>query len=328
MRQNLSLDSSDDITLQIKEKASALGFDDCGIAEAGEVSAGVSDRFTGWIRSGFHADMVYLERNSDKRFDPRLLVPGARSVIVLLANYYSGYNPGSDRPGVARYAAGADYHKVLKDRMYSLLQFIKEIVPGSSGRVFTDSAPVMERTWAVAAGLGWIGRNSMLISKKHGSYNFLSEIITTAELTPDKPFKASHCGACTRCITACPTAAILPDKTVDSNRCISWATIENRDNIPESFRGRMQNWIFGCDICLEVCPWNSHPVITGETLFRPGPGVQKMTDGNWKLTDQKQFEEDFYDSPLLRAGYEGVKRNLRFVNGDSQCEAEDPDDKQ
>jgi epoxyqueuosine reductase len=314
MKQNLSLDSSDDITLQIKEKAFSLGFDDCGIAEACEVSARESERFARWVSSGFHADMGYMERNSDKRIDPRSLLPGARSVVVLLANYFSGYNPESNRPRVARYAAGSDYHKVLKDKMYSLLQFIKEIAPGSRGRVFTDSAPVMERTWAVKSGLGWIGRNSMLISKKHGSYNFLAEIITTAELKPDKPFDTSHCGACTKCIDACPTAAIMPDRSVNSNRCISWATIENRDKIPDLFRGRMQNWIFGCDICLEVCPWNNHPVISGEESFRPAPVVEKMVKGSWQLTDQKQFEEDFSDSPVLRAGYSGIKRNMEFVS--------------
>lgn len=313
MKQNLNLDSSDDITLQIKEKALSLGFDDCGIAEAGEVSARESGRLKRWVDSGFHADMGYLEKNSEKRIDPRLLVTGARSVIMLLANYYSGYNPVSDHPRVARYAAGADYHKVLKDKMHFLLQFIKEIVPGSEGRVFTDSAPVMERTWAVTAGLGWIGRNSMLISKKHGSYNFLAEIITTADLKPDKPFNTSHCGACTKCIDACPTAAILPDLTVNSNRCISWATIEHKDKIPELFRGRMHNWIFGCDICIEVCPWNNHPAITGEKLFWPGHAVEKMANDSWQLTDQKQFEEDFGDSALLRAGYGGIRRNLEFV---------------
>lgn len=313
MKQNLNLDSSDNITLKIKEKALSLGFDDCGVAEAGEVSARESGRLTGWVDSGFHADMGYMERNSDKRIDPRSLVPGARSVIMLLANYYSGYNPVSNRPRVARYAAGYDYHKVLKDKMHSLLQFIKEIVPGSDGRVFTDSAPVMERTWAVTAGLGWIGRNSMLISKKHGSYNFLAEIITTAELNPDKPFSTSHCGACTKCIDACPTGAILPDRTVNSNRCISWVTIEHKDKIPELFRGRMHNWIFGCDICIEVCPWNNQPLITGEELFRPRDVIERMANGSWQLTDPKQFEEDFGGSPLLRAGYGGIRRNLEFV---------------
>ncbi|MCA1756069.1 MAG: tRNA epoxyqueuosine(34) reductase QueG [Bacteroidales bacterium] len=328
MKQNLSLDSSEDITLKIKEKALSLGFDDCGVAEAGEVPARESGRLTRWVDSGFHADMGYMERNNDKRIDPRSLVLGARSVIVLLTNYYSGYNPDSERPRVARYAAGADYHKVLKDKMYSLLQFIKEIVPGSNGRVFTDSAPVMERTWAVTAGLGWIGRNSMLISKKYGSYNFLAEIITTAELNPDRPFKTSHCGSCTKCVTACPTAAILPDLTVDSNRCISWVTIENKDKIPGVFKGRMQNWIFGCDICIEVCPWNNHPVITGEKLFRPNDAVERMANGNWQLTDQKQFEEDFSDSPLLRTGYNGIRRNLEFIKDDPPSVLKGNDKKQ
>ena len=323
MRQNLKSDSSDspipsdNLTLKIKEKALSLGFDDCGIATAQEVTARESGRLNRWLGKGFHAGMGFMERNMDKRTDPRTLVPGAKSVIVLLTNYYSGYNPGNENPRVARYAAGADYHQVLKKKLHSLLQFIKEIIPGSDGRVFTDSAPVMERTWAVTSGLGWIGRNSMLISKKTGSYNFIAEVITTANLTPDKPFITSNCGSCTKCIDACPTAAIRPDKFIDSNRCISYSTIEHKGDIPDLFRGKMENWIFGCDICQEVCPWNSRPVLTGEGAFYPIEPIKRMEAGGWTLSEPERFNCEFSDSSLMRAGYTGIKRNLDFIKDNS-----------
>lgn len=319
MKQNLLPDPydppifSDDLTLKIKEKALGMGFDDCGIVVAGAVSDREAGNLDSWIKNGYNAGMEFLERNRDNRTDPTLLVPGARSVIVLLANYYSGYNPSADNPRVARYAAGADYHKVLKDKLHSLLQFIKDAVPGSQGRVFTDSAPVMERTWAVTAGLGWIGRNSMLINKRIGSYSFIAEIVTTAVLTPDKPFITSHCGSCTKCIDACPTGAILPNRSVDSNRCISYATIEHVGEIPDLFRGKMNSWIFGCDICQEVCPWNSRPLLTTEKAFYPGEVIMKMEGGDWQLSDRENFKLDFGNTPLLRAGYEGIRRNLEFI---------------
>ena len=306
---------SDDLTLKIKEKALGVGFDDCGIAMAGAVSDREAGNLDSWIKNSYNAGMEFMERNRDKRRDPTLLVPGARSVVVLLANYYSGYNPSADNPRVARYAAGADYHKVLKDKLHLLLQFIKDAVPGSDGRVFTDSAPVMERTWAVTAGLGWIGRNSMLINRKIGSYSFIAEIVTTTVLTPDKPFITSHCGSCTKCIDACPTAAILPNRSVDSNRCISYATIEHKGAIPYLFRGKMENWIFGCDICQEVCPWNSRPLLTTEKSFYPGEGILKMESPGWNLSEPERFHSEFSDSSLMRAGYNGIKRNLDFING-------------
>ena len=312
MRQNSNLVSSDSLTDKIRSRAEDLGFDSCGIAAADLLSL-ENDRLKDWIKGGYHAGMSYMERNGEKRKDPRNLVEGARSVIVLLMNYYQHQNLAPGVPVISRYALGRDYHDVMRERMLLLLDYIKKESPGSGGRVFVDSAPVMERSWAVNAGLGWIGRNSMLINRRLGSYTFIGEIVTDIELDYDKPFTTHHCGSCNRCTEACPTGAILPDRTVDSNRCISYITIEHKGAIPGYFSGKMENRVFGCDICQEVCPWNSKANQTTIADFFERAEIPGYTKHGWDALTEEQFIELFASSPVKRAGYQGFMRNLRFI---------------
>lgn len=315
MRQNSNLGSSDSLTRRIRERASAIGFDRCGVAEAGypEKEAG---RLSNWIGRGCHAGMSYMERNQEKRYDPRQLVQGAKSIIVLLMNYYQETTHKPDAPIFSRYALGRDYHEVMRERLNLLLDFIREESPGSGGRVFVDSAPVMERTWAVKAGLGWIGRNSMLINRELGSYTFIGEIITDVGLDYDDPFATGHCGSCSRCMDACPTEAILPDRSIDSRRCLSYITIEHKGDIPGYFSGKMENRIFGCDICQEVCPWNSKAGGTLITDFLAKKELLTYSLSDWNSITEEQFDELFSDSPVTRTGYRGFMRNLRFIAGE------------
>lgn len=312
MRPNSNLDSSENLSARIKDKAISIGFDSCGIAPVHFLQK-EDDRIRSWVESGYHAGMSYLERNSDKRSNPGLLVEKSRSVIVVLINYYQDNNPGKDTPVFSKYALGKDYHKILKEKLGVLLEYVREQVPGSSGRIFVDSAPVMERSWGVKAGLGWIGKNSMLISKKHGSFTFIGELITDAELDYDKPVQMGYCGSCTRCIDACPTKAILPNRSIDSNRCISYLTIEHKEDIPEAFSGMFANNIFGCDICQDVCPWNSKVKQTSVEDFLVKPEIQNGTFSTWNDMSEENFVRIFSDSPLMRTGCSGFKRNLKFV---------------
>lgn len=307
------MDSSDNLNTRIKTRASELGFDRCGIVPAVFLEKEYT-RFGSWIKQGFQAGMNYLERNSEKRADPGKLVENAKSVIVVLMRYASIPAFENKSPKFSRYALGRDYHLVLKEKLHELLDFIEEEVPGTRGRVFVDSAPVMERSLAVRAGLGWIGRNSMLINRNLGSYTFIGEIITDLETEYDEPFGTSHCGSCSRCIDSCPTGAILPDRSIDSNKCISYVTIEHRGPITELFRNKMNGWVFGCDICQEVCPWNSKPGSPVNPQFEPKPEFINYTPAMWRELDKGAFDEIFKDSPLLRTGYKGFKRNLEFID--------------
>lgn len=259
-----------------------------------------------------HGTMGYMERNFDKRLDPRKLVHGAKSVISLLYNYYPAEKQNSGIPKISKYAYGRDYHFVIKEKLFLLFNFIRDKAGNVSGRVFTDSAPVLDRAWAKKSGLGWIGKNANLIHPKAGSFFFIAELILDLELDTDAPVK-DYCGSCTRCMDACPTDAIVQPRVVDGSKCISYFTIELRDSIPQSFKNKFENWMFGCDICQDVCPWNrfAKPIDTDE--LKPIKEIMTMTSGDWEEITEEVFKNIFKESPLSRAGFEGMKRNLQFI---------------
>ncbi|MFO7851202.1 MAG: tRNA epoxyqueuosine(34) reductase QueG [Bacteroidota bacterium] len=295
---------------EIKNKTLALGFDLCGIARVRPLDEH-RQKLRNWLAKTYHAEMTYMTRHYEKRIDPSLLVPDARTVIVTGVNYYNKYEPRDDQPEFAMYALGKDYHKVLKDRLYLLLDFIKSKDPEIRGRPFVDTAPVLERAWAVEAGLGWIGKNSMLINKDLGSFLFLGVLIINRELEYNKTISKDLCGKCTRCIDACPTGAILENRTIDSNKCISYLTIENKGGIAEKYFDKIGRKVFGCDICQVVCPWNSRVKKTVIKEFEPLPEIQNYTADDWKNITEEEFNAIFKDSAVLRTGYEGFMRNLR-----------------
>ncbi len=298
----------------IKDKARELGFDDCGIALAAELS---SDKIylKDWLDKGYQGEMHYMNNHFEKRIAPSALVEGAKSVIVLLTNYFPGKDVHSldDSFKIARYAYGKDYHYVIKEKLRILFDFIKkEIYPQLDGRVFVDSAPLLERALAVKAGLGWIGKNSNLIHPKLGSYVFISELVVNLELPVGQKIKDA-CGGCTRCIEACPTKAIVGEKVIDAQKCISYQTIENRQDIDIELEGRFKDWIYGCDICQEVCPWTwkSRPHSTPE--FLPKEELLQFNKVDWYNLTNPDFNKLFKNSAVKRAKYEGLMRNIRFV---------------
>ena len=296
----------------IKATAQKLGFSFCGISRA-EFLAEEAPRLEEWLRRGYQGKMNYLENYFDKRLDPTLLVPGAKSVVSLMYNYYpkeelaesSGYK-------VARYAYGEDYHFVIKEKLRSLMEEIRDTIGHVEGRAFVDSAPVMERAWAKKSGLGWIGKNTLLLNRESGSFFFLAEIIIDLELEYDGPVK-DYCGTCTACMDACPTGAIPEPYVVDGSKCISYFTIELKEELPENVKGKFGNWIFGCDICQEVCPWNRFSRPHGETRFDPSEELKNFTTSDWKDLTEEVFNKVFRNSPLKRTKYEGIKRNIRFL---------------
>lgn len=299
-------------TAYIKDEAKKLGFYKIGISKARKLTE-EEDRLSLWLYNGYQASMSYMENNFDKRIDPSQLVLGSKSVISLMYNYYTeaNQNPNS-RFKVSKYAYGRDYHKVIKKKLNSLMQKINDNIQQISGRAFVDSAPVMERSWAQNSGLGWIGKNSLLINKKKGSYFFLAELIIDLKLEYDKPI-SGHCGNCTRCIDACPTNAISPKGyVVDANKCISFLTIENKNKIPQEFKGKLEDNIFGCDICQEVCPWNKFAEEHNEKDFIPKEKFLNMKEEDWKNLTEKEFEDLFFGTPLVRTKYNGIKRNIAF----------------
>ena len=300
---------SEDMHTEIKNKAFELGFDLCGIAPVRSLEE-YRDILDYWIDRGFHAGMLYMEGNIEKRIDPALLVENAQSVIVTGMNYYSKYKPGENQPVFARYALGQDYHHVIKDRLYILLDFIKEKKTGTNGRVFVDTAPVLEKVWANEAGLGWSGKNSMLINKSMGSFFFIGVVIINTRMEYDTPESKDYCGKCRRCIDACPTEAIMENRLIDSNRCLSYLTIENKENIPEEYDDKTENRVFGCDICQEVCPWNNKAKETATKEFHPLPEILDYTTENWKNINEEQFNRIFKTSAVMRTGYEGFMRNI------------------
>ena len=310
--------NKDALTQNIKRKAYELGFDAVGIARAGFLDD-YAPVLENWLARGHHGKMAYMENHFDKRLDPRILVPGARSVIVLLHNYYPKQKQPADTYQIAKYAYGKDYHFVLKDKMRQLVRWMEAEIGQIVYRVFTDSAPVLERQWAQRAGLGWIGKNSLLLRPGKGSFHFIAEIITDVELTYDPPATFDRCGRCTRCIDACPTQAILPDRTIDARRCISYLTIELKDEkLPQEFSGKWNDWIFGCDICQDICPWNGFSLPHTEPAFDPHPQLLQMNRHHWETLDRNTFNELFRKSAVKRTKYEGLMRNIEFVRKSSE----------
>ncbi len=296
---------------RIKAKAIELGFLACGISEAVFLEEEAS-RLEQWLRAGKHGEMGYMANHFDLRTDPRQLVPGAKSVISLAYNYYTP-NKQTDpaAPMLSTYAYGRDYHKVIKQRMKPLMAFIKEEFGDVAMRCFTDSAPVLEKAWAERSGIGWRGKHSLIIRKGQGSFFFLAEIILDLELAPDAP-AMDHCGTCRRCIDACPTDAIEL-YGINASKCISYFTIELRNEIPAD-AGDFRNWAFGCDICQQVCPWNRFSTPHQEPDFNPKPELMELTDEDWNGMTEVRFDELFFGSPVKRTKYEGLMRNLRYLN--------------
>jgi epoxyqueuosine reductase len=300
---------------QIKKIATDLGFSYCGISKA-EFLSEEAPRLEEWLKRNYQGKMSYLENHFDKRLDPTLLVPGAKSIISLIYNYYpekdlADTNP--ERYKIAKYAYGEDYHKVVKDKLKIFLERIEEEVGSVNGRAFVDSAPVHERAWAKKSGLGWIGKNSLLLNRTMGSFFFLAELILDLELDYDLPIK-DYCGTCTACIDACPTDAIAEPYVVDGSKCISYFTIELKEEIPTSVKGKFENWIFGCDICQDVCPWNSFSKPHSEPRFAPPDNLEKMTQNDWSEITEEVFKTLFKNSPVKRAKFEGLKRNITFLS--------------
>jgi epoxyqueuosine reductase len=299
-------------TQLVKQKAIDLGFDFCGISKAEKLHEEEA-HLEQWLSRGYQGKMSYLENHFEERLDPTLLVPGAKSVISLLFNYYPESADENTKCKVARYAHGKDYHYVIKDKLKSFLTFISQQIGEVNGRVFVDSAPVMERQWAAKSGLGWLGKNTLLINRQQGSYFFLAEMILDLELEVDGPIK-DYCGTCTRCLDACPTDAFTQEKVLDASKCISYLTIELKEEIPNEFEGKFNNWIFGCDICQEVCPWNRFSKAHRERSFEKTEGIMQLEAGHWDEMTEELFNIAFKDSPLKRAKYKGLQKNIAFLN--------------
>ncbi len=296
----------------IKAQAAALGFSFCGISKA-EFLEAEAPKLEAWLKKGYQGKMSYLENHFDKRLDPTLLVPGAKSVVSLIYNYYPKKNLAlTSELKIAKYAYGEDYHLVVKDKLKTFLQFIQDEVGQINGRAFVDSAPVMEREWAKRSGIGWVGKNSLLLNRDMGSFFFLAELIIDLELDYDAPVK-DYCGTCTACIDACPTDAIVDPYVVDGSKCISYFTIELKEEIPTAVKGKFENWIFGCDICQDVCPWNSFSKPHDEPRFEPNDKLLEMSTQDWTEITEEVFEKLFKKSAVKRTKLEGLKRNVKFL---------------
>jgi len=297
----------------VKDTAQKLGFDYCGITKAVKLNEDAR-RLETWLNKGMHGTMQYMEKYFDQRIDPSLLVPGAKTVITLLLNYFPAEKQNDTAPKVAKYAYGKDYHEVIKEKLNSFLQILKAETGDFNGRGFVDSAPVLERSWAQRSGLGWIGKNGNLLTKQSGSFFFIATLIIDIELDYDDPFVKDYCGSCSKCIDACPTNAILPGSIVDGSRCISYFTIELKDMlIPSEMHGRFNDWMFGCDICQDVCPWNRFSKPTQEIQFKPLPEILNFTTKEWEHMTEESFRKIFKHSPLKRSKFKGIQRNLKFI---------------
>ena len=300
-------------TTLIKSYAAQLGFDYCGIARAQRLDEDAR-RLENWLQQGMHGGMQYMENYFELRIDPTRLVPGAQSVITLLLNYYPAEQQDPDSLKVSKYAYGKDYHEVIREKLNKLLALIKLNIGEVQGRGFVDSAPVLERTWAQRSGLGWIGRNGNLLTRQAGSFFFIATLITDLPLQYDDPFAKDYCGTCRKCIDACPTDAILDNKVVDGSKCISYFTIELKDKlIPGEMANKFDNWFFGCDTCQDVCPWNRFARPTQETEFSPIPELLNFTTAEWQSLTEDAFKKIFRHSPLKRSKFQGIQRNLSFV---------------
>ncbi len=299
----------------IKQEAKRLGFDFCGISKA-EFLEEEAPRLEKWLNSNMHGKMEYMENYFDKRLDPTLLVDGAKSVVSLLYNYYPEQTQHhTDAPKISKYAYGKDYHEIIKEKLKEFLHTLKEKIGDVNGRAFVDSAPVLDKAWAKRSGLGWIGKNANLINKQQGSFFFIAELIIDLDLNYDGPI-ADYCGTCTRCLDACPTEAIVAPYIVDGSKCISYLTIELKENIPTEFKNKMDNWAFGCDVCQDVCPWNRFSTTHHEVQFSNQTGLLDLTKDEWFEMTEDTFNYVFKQSAVKRTKYKGLKRNLEFIKPD------------
>ncbi len=303
-------------TAFIKKTAQQLGFSYCGIAKAEQLDDDAR-RLEAWLKQNMHGKMQYMENHFDLRVDPRKLVPGARSVITLLQNYFPDQAQKENTPHIAKYAFGKDYHEVIRGKLKHFLSILNENIGEIQGRGFVDSAPVLERTWALRTGAGWIGKNGNLINKQTGSFYFIATLIVDLPLFYDDPFAKDFCGTCRKCVDACPTDAILDNKVVDGSKCISYFTIELKDAlIPSEMKGKFDDWLFGCDVCQDVCPWNRFSNPTAEIAFTPIPEILNLSTKEWEEMGEQAFAGIFKESPLKRTKYAGIQRNLKFINPD------------
>lgn len=296
----------------IKSEAKRLGFLSCGISKA-EFLEEEAPRLEKWLKENSHGEMRYMENHFDKRLDPTKLVEGSKSVVSLLLNYYPEETQIDDTYNISKYAYGKDYHFVIKNKLRELLFNIQEEIGHVHGRAFVDSAPVLDKAWAAKSGLGWIGKHSNLLTQKVGSFYFIAELIIDLELDYDHPV-TDHCGTCTKCIDACPTEAITEPYVVDGSKCISYFTIELKENIPTEFKGQFNDWMFGCDICQDVCPWNRFSKPHSEPLFNPNPELLSMTKKDWEEITRETFNAVFKNSAVKRTKFQGLKRNVKFIS--------------
>jgi len=295
----------------IKAESQKLGFLSCGISKAGFLEE-EAPRLENWLNNNMHGQMNYMENHFDKRLDPSLLVDGAKSVISLLLNYFPSDFQNQDSYKISKYAYGEDYHFVIKDKLKELLQFIQIEIGEVNGRAFVDSAPVLDKAWAAKSGLGWIGKNSNLITQKVGSFYFIAELIVDLELEYDTP-TTDHCGTCTACIDACPTEAIVAPYVVDGSKCISYFTIELKENLPNEMKGKFDDWMFGCDVCQDVCPWNRFSKPHNEPRFQPNNEILQFTKSDWEEITQDTFQKVFKNSAVNRTKLSGLQRNINFL---------------
>ncbi len=296
----------------IKNTATQIGFDSCGIAEVKELST-EAKQLELWLKKGYHGKMYYMEKYFDIRINPTLLLPNAKSIISLLFNYYPTKKQNPLSPKVSKYAYGEDYHLVLKKKLHEFYEKLKQQIGNFNARACVDSAPITDKIWAKKAGLGWIGKHSNLIVKQKGSYYFIAELVTDLELVPDKEIK-NYCGSCTRCIDACPTNAIVQPYVVDASKCISYLTIELKDEfIPDEFKDKMNSWIFGCDICMDVCPWNKFATPHQHPELNPIKEILNFSEKDWQDLNEEQFKILFRFSPIKRSKFNGLKRNINFI---------------
>jgi len=298
-------------TQLIKTEAKRLGFLSCGISKAQFLDE-EAPRLEKWLNKNMHGEMYYMENHFDKRLDPTKLVEGSKSVISLLLNYYPSDSQNEESYKISKYAYGTDYHFVIKDKIKQLLHFIQEEIGEVLGRAFVDSAPVLDKVWAAKSGLGWIGKNSNLLTQQVGSFYFIAELIVDLDLDYDL-HTTNHCGTCTACIEACPTQAIVSPYVVDGSKCISYFTIELKENIPSEFKGKFDDWMFGCDVCQDVCPWNRFSKAHQEPLFNPQPELLSMTKKDWEEITEDVFKKMFKKSAVNRTKFEGLKRNIGYL---------------
>ncbi len=305
------LNNKDKYTQFIKSEAKRLGFLSCGIAKAGFLEED-APRLENWLNNQMNGQMSYMENNFDKRLNPTLLLDGAKSVVSLLLNYYPSEFQNPDSYKISKYAYGQDYHFVIKEKLKELLASIQKTIGEVSGRAFVDSAPVLDKAWAAKSGLGWIGKNSNLLTKKVGSFYFIAELIIDLELEYDNS-TTDHCGTCTACIDACPTEAIVAPYIVDGTKCISYFTIELKENIPQEMKGKLDDWAFGCDVCQDVCPWNKYSKPHKEPLFDANPELLSYSKKDWEEITEETFKAVFKNSAVKRTKYEGFQRNINFL---------------